>query len=500
MENNWQDHPLARFQGILIGIIVLMILIGALMFVSVVNIGGDEVGIIEKKFGGGKLSPGKILATQGENGIQAQVLEPGWHFFYWPWQYDIDKVKVTIIKNGFVGLIKSADGQSLSPDAIYAPEWEDPKSMLIAEHFLEEGKGYKGPQLSVLKPGTYRINTALFTVKLVPVTNVKAGYVAVVKSNVGPPPEFPTPEGLVKDNERGIRITALLPQEYYLNTKAFEVTTISTLKTTVNYLSTKSTTGDQLSIEVKSADGFTFPVDVRVIYHIEKGNAPQVVATIGDDELVLTKVLTPSVRATFRNNAEKVKAIDYVQQRSQQEIQCTAILKDQMKEHGITIDAILIGNVGDEKSLGALLKTQTDREIALQEQETFQVQQAAAEQQKELTRTVQQAEEEKRLATAEYGVKVAEQEKERRIIEAQAEAEMVKLVAQAKADAYKLISEVLGQSNATLLEVMKLVAEDNIRITPEVMVGTSNGSGATDALMGTLLKDMINKKTLITTK
>jgi len=284
------------------------------------------------------------------------------------------------------------------------------------------------------------------------------------------------------------------PQEYYLNTKAYEVTTISTLKTTVNYLTTQAKTGDQLSIEVKSSDGFTFPVDVRVIYHIEKENAPHVVATIGDDELVLTKVLTPSVRATFRNNAEKVKALDYVQQRSQQEIQSTAILKEQMKQYGITIDAILIGNVGDEKSLGNLLKTQTDREIALQEQQTFQVQQAAAEQQKELTRTVQQTEEEKRLATAEYGVKVAEQEKQKRIIEAQAEAEMITLVAKAKAEAYNLISEVLGQSNAALLEVMKLVAENNIRITPEVMVGTSNGSGMTDALMGTILKDMMIKK------
>ena len=97
------------------------------------------------------------------------------------------------------------------------------------------------------------------------------------------------------------------------------------------------------------------------------------------------------------------------------------------------------------------------------------------------------------MATAEYGVKVAEQEKLKRIIEAQAEAEMITLVAKAKAEAYNLISDVLGPSNAALLEVMKLVGENNIRITPEVMVGTSNGSSMTDALMGTILKDMIKK-------
>ncbi|MBN2210778.1 MAG: hypothetical protein JW709_05215 [Sedimentisphaerales bacterium] len=491
---------ITRAKSIVVSIAVIVILLGIACFVSIINIGGNEVGVVEKKFGGGNLPSGRILATDGENGIQAKILGPGWHFFYWPWQYKITKTQVTEIQPGSVGLLQAADGRSLETGAIYAPEWDDPQKMLTAEYFLTDGQGYKGPQLSVLKPGKYRINPRLFTVTVTPVTNVKAGTVGVVKSNVGVRPAEMPADGLVEDNQRGIRKTILSPQEYYLNTKAYEVTMISTLKTTVGFLPSSVKGSDMDPIEVKSADGFTFPVDVRVIYHIEKENAPRVVATIGDGEMILTKMLMPAVRATFRNNAEKVKALDYVQQRSQQEIQSLDMIKEQMKSYGITIDAILIGNVGDEKSLGMLLKTQTDREIALQEQKTFEVQQAAAEKQKNLTRTRQQAEEEKRLATAEYGVKVAEQEKQKRIIEAQAEAEMVKLVAQAKADAYKLISEVLGNDNAALLEVMKLVAESNIRITPEVMVGSSNNSGTTDALMGTILKDMLSKEKETPTK
>ena len=142
-----------------------------------------------------------------------------------------------------------------------------------------------------------------------------------------------------------------------------------------------------------------------------------------------------------------------------------------------------------------MLKTQTDREIALQEQETFQEQQRAAEQQKALSKTQQEAEEEKRLATASYNVKVADEDKKKRIIEAQAEAEMIMLVAKAQADAYRQISEVLGPENAALLELMKLVSTSGIRITPEVMVSNPSSSGTTDALMGTILKDMINKQT-----
>jgi regulator of protease activity HflC (stomatin/prohibitin superfamily) len=246
-------------------------------------------------------------------------------------------------------------------------------------------------------------------------------------------------------------------------------------------------------ITVRSADGFTFPVDVRITYKIESKNAPQVVAMIGDDELVLTKIVTPRVRAVFRDNAEKVKALDYIQHRSDQGKKSTEMLKDELAKYGVKVLEISIGNVGDEKTLGSLLKTQTDREIAVQEQKTFVEQQKAAEQQKALKRTQQEAEEEMRLATAAYGVKIAEQDKQKVIIAAQAEAEQIQIVADAKARAYRLISEVIGPNNAALLEIMKQVATDNIQITPEVMVG-GGGGGMTDALMGTILKGMLNKE------
>ncbi len=209
---------------------------------------------------------------------------------------------------------------------------------------------------------------------------------------------------------------------------------------------------------------------------------------------MLNKIVTPTVRAIFRNNAGKVKALDYVQNRADQEKQSAAMLKKELAKDGITFLTVNIGDVGDEKSLGALLKTQTDREIALQEQTTLQVQQKAAEQQKALFKALQEAEEERRLATAAYAVKIADEQKKQVIIAAQAEAEQIELVAGAKALAYKKISEVIGPDNAALIEIMKVVAESNIRITPEVMVGGSSEKGMTDALMGTILRDMLDKK------
>ena len=494
MDASWERTPL-KAKVILIAIAVIAITVFGIIVTSIVKIDGDEVGIVEKKLFGGNLPEGRVLAVNGENGVQAQILAPGWHV-KWKWQYNVVQIPMTEIKEGFVGLIQAADGRSLPADAIYAPEWTEPEKMLNAEYFLGAGKGYKGPQLSVLSPGRYRINTKLFTITPVPITNVTVGTVVVIKSNVGETVD--SEDRLVNVGQKGVWRKPLGEGKYRLHTKAYETTPISIRQVKVSYTAEKEygegrTFQPMKPITVRSRDGFTFPVDVRMIYKINSEDAPRVLANVGDDALILTKLVTPAVRAIFRNNAEQVKALEYVQNRSKQESQSTAMLRENLAKDGVTVLAVRIGDIGDEASLGALLKTQTDREIALQEQATFEEQQRAAEKQKELSKTLQEKEEEKRLATASYNVKIANQDKEKKIIGAQADAELIRLTAEAKALAYKKVSEVIGPDNAALIEIMKIVSESNIRITPEVMVGGSSGNGMTDALMGTLLRDMLNK-------
>lgn len=496
---NWEGVPVRvkgfnKFTGAGIVIVVILVIVLVLALSSTVNIAGDEVGIVQKKLLGRKLLSGRIIAVNGENGIQADMLMPGWHFWKFPWMYKIDKKKDLQIKDGFVGLLTAKDGKSLPLGMIYAPEWDDPDEMADAKYFLTEGNGYKGPQLTVLKPGNYKLNTSLFEVKQVPVLNVQVGQVAVIKSNVGPETE----ERLVPVGSRGVWNKALGEGKYYYNTEAYEVILIEIRQIKVSYTAEmeqgERTKGQpNKPIDVRSQDGFTFPVDVRITYQVEPENAPKVVAEIGDDDLILDKVVTPRVRSIFRNNAEKVKALDYVKSRSVQQDQSLEMLRADLDRYGIKVLDVSISAVGDEASLGTLLKTLTDREIALQEQLTFEEQQRAAEKEKALMRTIQEAEEEKRLATAAYGVKVADEEKKMVIINAEAEAEQIKLVAEAKAQAYEMVSEVVGPGNAALLEIMKLVATDEIQITPDVMV-SGGGSGTTDALMGTMLKGMLDKQ------
>jgi uncharacterized membrane protein YqiK len=111
---------------------------------SLVSIDGDGVGIVKKRFGGGKLPDSRILAVNSENGIQAQTLSPGLHLFYWPWQYEVTKEKMVQIPEGSVGILQAQDGRSLPEDTVFAPEWENTDQMINAAYFLSDGQGYKG--------------------------------------------------------------------------------------------------------------------------------------------------------------------------------------------------------------------------------------------------------------------------------------------------------------------------------------------------------------------
>ncbi len=487
------------------GVVALLVLLASFALSSFRLVGENQIGVVSRNIGGGSLAPGKIIATKGEMGTQAKILPPGWHPWLWPVIYDVDTRFLVEIKEGEIALLTAMDGQPLPPGEIYAPEWDESLLKRMAEDaefFLStEGGGYKGPQASVLTPGKYRINPELFKHEIVDVTNVKKATVGVVKSNVGDVPAGvgDTLAALVEKGQRGIWREPLLPQEYYLNTKAYEVTMISTAKWVISY--TGSGTGaQQREIPVRTSDGFDFPVDVRVEYEIKPVDAPLVVALFEDDKEKLLERLNSAVRAIFRNNAETVKALDYVQQRSQQESQSLVMLAEEMTKVGVTVTAVRIAGVAEDGSLDDLLKTQTDRQIADEEVQTFRQQQLAAEQEKALTRTKQEAEEEKRLATARYEVQIAEQDKEKRIIAAGAEAEAIRIKAEAQAEAYRVIALQIGSGNAALLELLKIVGESGINITPRVMVisgsnGGTNGTGSaeTTALIGTMLDSMLSR-------
>jgi uncharacterized membrane protein YqiK len=131
---------------------------------GLIVIGEREVGIITKKFSKKNLPPGQMIALNGEAGLQADTLPPGWHFGFFPWQYSVRKEPVVVIPQDEIGLIVANDGRAISPERILG-KVVDSDNFQDARKFLING-GEKGRQMAVLTTGTYRINTALFEVIL----------------------------------------------------------------------------------------------------------------------------------------------------------------------------------------------------------------------------------------------------------------------------------------------------------------------------------------------
>jgi uncharacterized membrane protein YqiK len=172
---------------IIVGFVLLLLLIFILRRIAV-NVGAKEIAIKERRYVGHKMPPGRVVATEGEVGIQADVLKPGLHLIKWPFEKVVRKVPLIEIGSDELGVIEAVDGEPMPPGGIFAPDraenahnnFQDP----IA--FIKRG-GVKGIQLRTLPPGLWPIHPYLFRVSVAKTTTVPPGKVGVVTAADGAP-------------------------------------------------------------------------------------------------------------------------------------------------------------------------------------------------------------------------------------------------------------------------------------------------------------------------
>jgi regulator of protease activity HflC (stomatin/prohibitin superfamily) len=501
---------------------------------SSVVIDQDEVGIVHKQFFGKPLPTGQIIAREGEMGPQAEILGPGWHFGFYPFTYQVRVDNVITVPSGQVGFVTARDGLPLPENEMFAPAWTSAQDMLNPVIFLAKG-GRRGPQTTILTPGTYRYNTALHEVTAIPAMQVAAGTVVVIKSNSGKRWDSATEKGdlvngvpLVPRDHVGVWSEPLPPGGYYLNTNAYIPTVVKTTQRTYTYqasdtakpapaapanarinaarISTAAANNSEWSVSVRSKDGFSFPVDVRVACAVEAKNAPYLVALLGNPDAVVhdqqedeelevleARIILPAVRAIFRNVAETMSALEFVNRRSEIEAIVGQRMTTELARYRVTCDGLYVGNIHlDATPAGQqLLATQTDREVAVNQQKLYDQQKQAEESRAKFVRAQEEAEQQRQLAAAEYKVRVEGENAKSQVARAKGEAESQVIIGEGRAKAYKLLVETLGQSQVAQLELLKLVVEGKVQITPQVMVNGSGTNGTTDALMGTILRQSV---------
>jgi hypothetical protein len=331
-----------------------VIVLFAIASTSFVHVPDGHLGQLFRIYGGGSLTEGRIVAVRGENGPQARILPPGFH----PWllvnvMYSVDTSKEEVsIGQGKVGVLTAKDGAALRPGQAFADPFPAKLGnlMLDAETFLTSG-GQRGPQLSVLTPGKYRLNRYLWDIVEVPAKEVKAGFVGVVKSNVHADVDFGTlkagkperceslqstrPEDKGKLDAPvvpvgcvGVWDKSLQPGRYYFNPDAFALTEIDTRAQVWTYAGGYRRANISLTVDAKGEivqnrtevevpkdkdnadvavfvkmEGWDVPLELRVVAQVSPADASCVVAGVGTLQQVEDRVLTPSIRAITRDVA-----------------------------------------------------------------------------------------------------------------------------------------------------------------------------------------------------
>jgi uncharacterized membrane protein YqiK len=172
---------------LIIGFILFIVLVVILRRI-LVNVGAKEIAIKERRYVGRKMPPGRVVATEGEVGIQADVLKPGLHLIKYPFERVVHKVPLIEVGADEMGIIEAVDGEPMQPGNIFAPDraqnahnnFQDP----IA--FIKQG-GIKGIQLRTLPPGLWPIHPYLFRVSVTKTTVIPPGKVGVVTAADGAP-------------------------------------------------------------------------------------------------------------------------------------------------------------------------------------------------------------------------------------------------------------------------------------------------------------------------
>jgi len=499
-----------------------------------------------------------FLDNGGFKGPQVAIIRPGTYRIN-PFLFSVAKQPATEVASGKVGVVTAQDGQPLPPKFIVAPQPEGAPSAshpsARSHNFFQDGQafldsgGFRGPQLDTLQPGRYYVNPTLFQVQVDDVAEVPPGFVAVLRSNIGeeldqadiqPVPVTDSPDFdqtihaaverlLVPErNRRGIWRNPVAPGKYNLNRVAFTAYMVPTSAIMVDWARSERPDAPSLSrrpaepradesdypylteqgekglsffrfgqLLVTSKDGFKLEVDVRMVIRILPENAAFVIARFGSVFNLIQQIVHPLIDASFRNNAGEKKALEFVQGRSQLQEEALNRARVQFAKYYVEAQNLLISYIAVDPTL---LATQTNKEIAIQQQTQYE-QQATAEQRRiAVQEMTARANLQPRVVEASYQVQInenlakaaikqAEGVRDSTRIQADGNAAAIRMVGQAQADAYHAQADVLGSDRVALVKVMEEVRDGKIRVTPDTLVTSgADGSGA-----GTLLTAFLAK-------
>jgi uncharacterized membrane protein YqiK len=433
-----------------------------------------------------------------------------------------------------IGIVTAHDGPSLDQGEIIAPPvGNDPSqpdyhnNFQDIEAFLRAG-GRRGKQYASLLDGTYFINRWFAQVEHIPKEVVAIGEVGVVVSYYGKQGDDTSGKSFrhgerVHQGERGVWETTLGPGKYPFNTYAGKIIRVPTTNFVLHWITGK-TEGHKYdeslqSIDLITQDAFEPILPLSVVVHIDYQKAPNVIQRFGDVKKLITQTIDPMLSAYFRDVAHKKTMLELVHSRDVIQQQARKELREKFEQFDIECVDVLIGKPEsadkDDGKIENLLEQLRQRQLSLEQIETYGKQEAAAAKRQtlndanaksEMQQTLTQSSIQISIQTNEAEAQLARARKdaERRVVTAKAESESISLEGRGLSDRVSLV----GQAEAEVLRkkvesfgdprlyAISLVADamshSQQPLVPETMFA-SGGDGQI-GMLGTLMTMLVAEK------
>ncbi len=427
---------------------------------------------------------------------------------------------VLYIKTDYIGIVTTLDGKLIKKGEIAGAIVEGHDGFQNPQVFIANG-GERGLQEQVLQSGDWKINPWFAKVEVKPITVINVGEVGVVLSHVGAAAQDVSGEAfkhgdLVEPGHKGVWATPLSPGKHAINPYTMKVVSVPTTNIALNWSKKRETHGldDRLeSLVIRSRDGFSFDLDITQVIHVGAKDAPKVISRFGTMNQLINQVLEPAIDNYFRNSAQKDTILEFLNTRVERQAAALEFIKPALDLYNIEAVATYIGLV---KPPEELMKTQTDRKLAEENQITYAVEEksqkalqslkketALADMQGEIVQAEQkivideneakakvaQAKGEAESATvrAEADAKVVELKSEAdakaTLVKGDAEAKTVEAVGLAKAKVYEASVKAMGGDNYARLQVMQVIGEKGVKLIPDTLIMGGSGDSSSSPLM-----------------
>ena len=358
-----------------------------------------------------------------------------------------------------LAIVTVHDGPSLAPGEIIAPtvggdladanyhnNYQDPEAFLLAG-------GRRGRQHMPLTDGTYFVNRWFATVEMIPKTVVPIGSVGVVVSYIGRTGNdisgatFRHGER-VAEGERGVWERALGPGKYAFNTYSGNVVLVPTTNFVLHWVTGRSEShryDESLkSIDLVTKDAYEPSLPLSVVVHIDYQRAPSVIQRFGDVQRLITQTLDPMLSAYFRDIAHKKTMLELLHDRDLIQAEARNELHAKFHEFDIECVAVLIGKPETGKDSGkieTLLDQLRERQLSVEQLETFERKRVASEKMRLLAEAQALATMQTQLTNARVEAQIAEQQGEADLFRARKSAEQMVVMAEAELSRSRLQAE-----------------------------------------------------------